>query len=79
MQGKRREHQLPTKVCAANRLISGKNDITYIFLIFFVLAFFSLSANKFLRFRPFYLSKSFFEIPIRPLVHWLELITSCWL
>ena len=41
----------------------GKNDI--------VLAFFSLFAHQFLRFCPFNLSKSFSEIRMWPLVHWL--------
>ena len=45
--------------------------ISCIFLILFVLAFFSLFADQFLRFCPFNLSKSFFEIRMWPLVHWL--------
>ena len=55
--------------------------ISCIFLISFVLAFFSLFADQFLRFCPFNLSKSFFEIRMWPLVHWLpeELIPCCWL
>ena len=47
----------------------GKNDIMCFRL--FVLAFFSLFADQFLRFCPFNLSKSFFEIRMWPLVHWL--------
>ena len=64
------QYQPPTKVCVANRLISEKM-ISCIFLILFVLAFFSLFADQFLRFCPFNLSKSFFEIRMWPLVHWL--------
>ena len=37
----------------------------------FVLAFFSLFADHFLRFCPLNLSKSFFKIRMWPLVHWL--------
>ena len=64
------QYQPPTKVCVANRLISEKM-ISCIFLILFVLGLFSLFAGQFLRFRPFNISKSFFEIRMRPLVHWL--------
>ena len=48
--------------------------ISCIFLILFflvVLASFSLFADQFLRCCPFYLSKSFFEIRMWSLVHWL--------
>ena len=47
----------------------GKNDIMCFRL--FVLAFFSLFADQFLRFCPFNLSKSFFENRMWSLVHWL--------
>ena len=50
------QYQPPTKVCVANRLISEKM-ISCIFLILFVLAFFFLFADQFLRFCPFNLSK----------------------
>ena len=51
----------------------GKNDIMYIrnFVFLVVLASFSLFADQFLRCCPFYLSKSFFEIRMWSLVHWL--------
>ena len=51
------QYQPKTKVCVANRLISEK---MISFLIMFVLVFFSLFAEQFLRFCPFNLSKSFF-------------------
>ena len=67
------------KGSCSKRTNIGKNDIISFRL--FVLAFFSLFADQFLTFCPFDLSKSFFEIRMWPLVHWLpeELIPCCWL
>ena len=59
----------PDKGLSSKPTNIGKNDIMCFRL--FVLAFFSLFTDQFLRFFPFNLSKSFFEIRMWPLVHWL--------
>ena len=68
------QYQPPTKVCVANRLISEK---MISFLILFVLAFFSLFADQFLRFLSFQLIQIFFWEP--DVVTREELIPCCWL
>ena len=58
-------------LCCKPTVLISEKIISCIFLILFVLAFFPLFAHQFLRFCPFNLSKSLFEMRMQPLVHWL--------